>query len=452
MTQNTDIHLNIQPHSDEAEQAVLGSILRDEKSVSKVLQILTGTEFYNDQNKILFKAMLGLCRIGETIDTVSLVDQLKKDKQLETVGGAYYITGLEDATPTSANVTSHANIVWQKYMLRCLIVIGDELQKKAYEDSIPPNEILIEAEKIIFKLADHHIHSGFTGIKDSLLQVLDNLDAIHCDKNKFNGITSGFMDLDSLINGFQKGDLIILAGRPGMGKTAFAINCARNSGVPAAVFSLEMSKRQLTNRVLLAEARVDSHKARAGHLSKDEFTQINSSAVKVEALPIYIDDNTDVTVAQVRSMARRIKTEKNVRLFIIDYLQLMNEPSHNESRNQEISLITRSLKGMAKELNVPVILLSQLSRSCEKRKNKRPILSDLRDSGSIEQDADLVMFLYRQAYYDRLAGKAPQDNTAECIIAKNRNGPTGKVKLTFIENYTRFENYVQSEQIAMGTI
>ena len=431
------------PHSTENEQAVLGAILLDKIAADKVMGELKGDEFYNKKHEVIFEACRKLYDEGEPIDTISLTNQLKKSKQLQSIGGAYYITGLVENVPTTANIATYIKMVKDKGTLRQLITVGSDIIQMGYDPSMDAIDVLSDSESKIFAISERNIKSGFEHIERSVYVTLDRLDKINQSDGGLTGIPSGLIDLDKKTCGFQDSDLLLVASRPGMGKTSLALTIAQNAEVPTAIFSLEMSRAQLARRVLMASANVDSHKAQQGKLSKEDWSMITLRAPHVAGLPIYIDDTSDMTITEMRSKARRLKSEKGIKLLMVDYLQLMSGEGKGDNRNAEISVITRRMKGMAKELDIPVIVLSQLSRECEKRANKRPILSDLRDSGAIEADADLVIFLYRQGYYEELEGKPITNNKAECIIAKNRNGPTGRVNLAWLREYTRFDNYVE---------
>ena len=438
-----DSNLNLQPQSIEAELAVLGAMLSSKDAISKALQWLRSHHFYKESHSKIFLVMSDLFDKGEPIDTISVINKLKKNKQIDNVGGAYFITGLVESVPTAANVESYAKIVLEKFMLRELIRASHELSKDAYNDRQDVGEILDAAEQTIFSITQDRLRGGFMPIEGILHDTFKNLDRIASNPGSVTGVASGLIDLDEITSGFQKGDLVIIAGRPSMGKTALALSVMRNAAidfkVPVGMFSLEMANHQLAQRLLCAEGRVDSHLVRTGKLPKNQWKNLSLAVGSLAEAEIYLDDTPAITVLELRAKARRLKAEKNLGLIIIDYLQLMQGPRNIESRQQEISNISRSLKALAKELDIPVIALSQLSRAVEQRSDHRPQLSDLRESGAIEQDADVVIFLYRPAVYD----KEDQDlkGLAYLIVAKQRNGPTGRVTATFIDTYARFDNH-----------
>ncbi len=445
--------LNVQPQSLEGEQAVLGSMLTNKEAVAKAMQWLSPEHFYKDAHSKIFSVMIGLFHDSEPIDTISVVDKLKKNKELKGVGGAYYVTGLVEAVPTTANVESYAKIVLEKALLRQLILLSHELASKAYDDREGVDDILDSAERAIFNITQKRLKGGFVHLDPILHDSFEALDAKSTKGGIITGVPSGLVDLDKLTAGFHPGELIVIAGRPSMGKTALALTIARNAAVDnkhgVGIFSLEMANQALAMRMLCAEARVDSHLVRTGMLPSKQLRNLSIHVGTLAEAPIYIDDSAAVTVLEVRSKARRLMAEHDIELIIVDYLQLMQGPRNVENRQQEISVITRSLKALAKELNIPVIALSQLSRAVESRNPPIPQLSDLRESGAIEQDADVVMFLYRKWFYDKFKQSDSdiddfEDKTdkkaATIIVAKQRNGPTGTVKTAFIEKYARFEN------------
>jgi replicative DNA helicase len=433
--------LSVQPQSIEAEQAVLGAMLTSKEAVSKVLQWVSAEHFYKEAHSKIFATMVSLFNAGEPIDTVSVIDRLKKNKELEAVGGAYYVTGLMEAVPTVANAEGYAKIVLEKALLRQLILLAHDLSKEAYDDRQSVDEILDAAEQAIFTITQRRLKGGFEHIEPILRETFEKLDTISSKAGSVIGVPSGLTDLDDKTAGFHPGDLIIVAGRPGMGKTALALTIARNAaidhGEPVGIFSLEMANHQLAMRMLCAEAKVDSHLVRTGRLPKTQWKNLSLRAGTLAEAPIYLDDTPAITVLELRAKARRLKAEHDVSMIMVDYLQLMQGPKGAESRQQEISIISRSLKALAKELNIPVVALSQLSRAVESRHDKRPQLSDLRESGAIEQDADVVLFLYRPYLYTR---DEEDQGKAQIIIAKQRNGPTGTVDVTFIDRFARFEN------------
>ena len=433
--------LNLQPQSLEAEQAVLGSMLISKEAVSKVLQWITTEHFYKDAHGKIFATMISLFNENEPVDTISVIDQLKKNKEIEGVGGAYYITGLVEAVPTAANVESYAKIVLEKAVLRKLIYLAHDMSKEAYDDRQTVDDILDSAEQSIFTITQNRLKGGFKHIEPILHESFEQLDAISSKAGSVIGVPSGLIDLDEITAGFHPGDLVIIAGRPSMGKTSLALSIARNAAVDhkesIGFFSLEMADLQIAMRLLCAESKVDSHLVRTGNLPKSQWKNLSIHVGTLAEAPIYLDDSPAITVLELRAKARRLKAEHDVKMIIVDYLQLMQGPKGVESRQQEISIITRSLKSLAKDLKIPIIALSQLSRAVENRTDKRPQLSDLRESGAIEQDADVVMFLYRQWVYTR---EEEDRGKAQVIIAKQRNGPTGTVNITFLDRFARFEN------------
>ena len=433
--------LNLQPQSLEAEQAVLGSMLISKEAVSKVLQWITTEHFYKDAHGKIFATMISLFNENEPVDTISVIDQLKKNKEIEGVGGAYYITGLVEAVPTTANVESYAKIVLEKAVLRKLIYLAHDMSKEAYDDRQTVDDILDSAEQSIFTITQNRLKGGFKHIEPILHESFEQLDAISSKAGSVIGVPSGLIDLDEITAGFHPGDLVIIAGRPSMGKTSLALSIARNAAVDhkesIGFFSLEMADLQIAMRLLCAESKVDSHLVRTGNLPKSQWKNLSIHVGTLAEAPIYLDDSPAITVLELRAKARRLKAEHDVKMIIVDYLQLMQGPKGVESRQQEISIITRSLKSLAKDLKIPIIALSQLSRAVENRTDKRPQLSDLRESGAIEQDADVVMFLYRQWVYTR---EEEDRGKAQVIIAKQRNGPTGTVNITFLDRFARFEN------------
>ena len=438
--------LNVQPHSEEAELAVLGSMLSSKDAVSKSIQWLTPDVFYKDAHGKIFSAMELLFDKGEPVDTVSVIDLLKKNKELESVGGTYFVTGLVESVPTAAHVERYSKIVMEKALLRSLITLSHSIAKEAYEDSQDVADILDTVEQSIFSITQNRLKGGFTQINDIVVAALEKLELIRASGGSVIGVPSGLLDLDDITSGFQEGDLIIIAGRPGMGKTALALSMIRNAALEADVgvgmFSLEMANHQLAMRLLCAEARVDSHFVRTGKLPAKLWKNLGLSAGDLEKAPIYLDDSPALTVLELRAKARRLKAEHNIGMIVVDYLQLMQGPRGVENRQQEISVISRSLKALAKELSIPVVALSQLSRAVEQRAERKPQLSDLRESGAIEQDADVVIFLYRPWVYSQ---EDEDEGKAEIIVAKQRNGPTGHISASFISKYARFENLSQAE-------
>ena len=450
----TEKNINLQPQSLEAEEAVLGAMMIDDAAANKAIGLLKSSSyFYKEAHRKIFEAMLVLSEESNPIDTVSVSNELKKKKSLKSVGGLYYLTGLVDKVPTAANIETYASIVKEKGILRDLISASHYMSKKAFESGEDVASILDEAEQSIFSLTQQKENKLFQHIQPILTEAIKNLEKMQSKKGSVVGVPSGIIDLDNVTAGFRKSDLIVIAGRPSMGKTALALSVARNaaleSKVPTAIFSLEMSSDQLAQRLLSSEARIDGQKARTGRLQTARWKDITIASGKLADAPLFIDDTPALSILDLRSRARRLKREENIELLIVDYLQLMQGPRRSENRQQEISSITQSLKALAKELDIPVIALSQLSRAVESRTDKRPVLSDLRESGAIEQDADLVIFLYRPFVYDDK--KVDQKGLAYLIVAKQRSGPTRTVKATFIDTYARFENYTdwsESENVS----
>ena len=450
----TEKNINLQPQSLEAEEAVLGAMMIDDAAANKAIGLLKSSNyFYKEAHRKIFEAMLVLSEESNPIDTVSVSNELKKKKSLKSVGGLYYLTGLVDKVPTAANIETYASIVKEKGILRNLISASHYMSKKAFESGEDVATILDEAEQSIFSLTQQKDNKLFQHIKPILTEAIQNLEKMQSKKGAVVGVPSGIIDLDNVTAGFRKSDLIVIAGRPSMGKTALALSVARNaaleSKVPTAIFSLEMSSDQLAQRLLSSEARIDGQKARTGRLQPARWKDITLASGKLADAPLFIDDTPALSILDLRSRARRLKREENIELIIVDYLQLMQGPRRSENRQQEISSITQSLKALAKELDIPVIALSQLSRAVESRTDKRPVLSDLRESGAIEQDADVVIFLYRPFVYDDK--KVDQKGLAYLIVAKQRSGPTRTVKATFIDTYARFENYTdwsESENVS----
>ncbi|MEW6586445.1 MAG: replicative DNA helicase [Nitrospirota bacterium] len=447
----TDAHLDkLPPQNIEAEQSILGAILIDNDALPKALEILDPEDFYKLSNRKIFHGMTDLFDKNEPIDLVTLSDHLKMKNELEAVGGLSYLSSLTAMTPTAANVKYHAHIVREKALLRGLLRSANEIASKVYEDNLDADDLVDFAEKNIFDISDKRIKVSFVQLKDVIKDSFEMIEHLYDKKETVTGVPSGFKDLDELTTGFQKGDLIVIGGRPSMGKTAFALNIAEYVGLqlkePVAIFSLEMAKEQLAFRLLCAEAMVNSNSIRKGFLKKEDWHRLTSAASKLTDAPIFIDDSSGVTVLELRAKARRLKMEHGLSLVVVDYLQLMRGKGSFERREQEISDISRSLKGLAKELSVPVIAVSQLNRSVEQRRPPRPMLADLRESGAIEQDADVILFLYRDEIYNK--DNPANKGLAEVDIAKQRNGPAGvSVKLSFLSKCTRFMNLAEREYI-----
>ncbi len=432
----------VPPQNIEAEQAVLGAMLIKKEAIAEVQEILQPDDFYREAHRIVYEAMVQLQNNDEAVDLVTLTEQLRKSEQLDKIGGLAFITQLANAVPTAANVVYHAKIVKEKAELRSLINAATAIASAAYEDNTDVENIMDDAEKKILAVANRQNGGAFESMKSIVMRTFERINVLYESKGGLTGISSGFKDLDKLTAGLQKSDLILVAARPSMGKTAFTLNIASYVGThggKVAFFSLEMSKEQLMQRMLCAEGGIDATKLRTGQLDTQEWNKLVHVADTLSRAPIYIDDTAGITVMELRSKARRLKAEHGLDLIIIDYLQLMQgRPSKNgDNRQQEISEISRSLKALARELDVPVIALSQLSRSVESRQIKKPMLSDLRESGSLEQDADIVMFLYREDYYDK---DTENKNITDIIVAKHRNGPVDTISLFFQKEYTKFRD------------
>ncbi len=432
----------VPPQAHEAEVAVLGAMMLDMEAIGAGAELLTAESFYSPGHRKIFQAIMDLFQKSEAVDLVTLTQELKRKKELDDVGGAAYLSTILGSVPTAANVRYHAKIVLEKAVLRRLITTATEVVQEAYDAGGDAAEILDRAENMIFDISQSRVRRDFMPMREILKHSFEVIQELYDKKEHVTGIGSGFDDLDKLTSGFQPSDLVIIAGRPSMGKTAFALNITANAAVkhntPVAIFSLEMGKEQLVQRMLCSEAHVDAHKLRTGYLADRHWSSLTTAAGQLSEAAIYIDDTPAMTVLEMRSKARRLKAEVDVGVLIVDYMQLMRGTGRVENRQQEISEISRSLKALAKELQVPVLALSQLSRAVEQRGgDRRPILSDLRESGAIEQDADVVMFVYRGEQYER----TPENQgLAEIIIGKQRNGPTGTVKLAFRSECTRFEN------------
>ena len=432
----------IPPHDIEAEQAIIGSMLTDKDAVIAAIEILREQDFYREDNRIIYSAIQNLYNRSEPIDIITLKAELKSMGKLEAVGGLEYIVQLPDRVPTTSNVEQYIKIVEEKSMLRALIKTADELITLGYDPTQEVEQVIDTAEKKIFEVMQKKNQKGYSSMKDILIDTFTQLEQLYNQKEMITGVPTGFADLDYRTSGLHNSDLILVAARPAMGKSAFALNIATHAAVrgkvPVAIFSLEMSKEQMANRILCSEAMVDSAKVRTGKIDDEEWGKLAAASGELSEAGIYIDDTPGISVMEIRAKCRKMKLEKNIGLVVIDYLQLVQGSNRKGgSREQEIAEISRSLKILAKEINVPVIALSQLSRAPEQRVDHRPMLSDLRESGSIEQDADIVMFLYRDDYYNEDTDKK---NIAEVIIAKHRSGATGTVELLWLGNYTKFAN------------
>jgi len=434
----------IPPQNVEAEQAVLGAMLIEREAISKVAELLRSEDYYREAHRLIYNAMIELFNKNDAVDMVTVIEFLRKEDKLEAAGGIAYVTSLANSVPTAANVLYHARIVEEKALLRQLINAATNIAGMGYEGSEEVTGILDSAEKMILAVSSRKMGGDFTPIKSIIFEAFNKIEQLYASKGSITGLATGFKDLDRLTSGLQPSDLILIAARPSMGKTAFVLNIAQHIGIAekkaVAFFSLEMSKEQLVQRMLCAESAIDSQRLRIGELEAKDWTKLVSGADRLSAAPIFIDDTAGITVMEMRSKARRLKIEFDLQLIIIDYLQLMQgsgKGKGGENRQQEISEISRSLKALAREINVPVIALSQLSRSVESRQVKKPMLSDLRESGSLEQDADIVAFLYRDDYYNPDSDKK---NITEVIIAKHRNGPVDTVQLFFHKQFTKFSD------------
>lgn len=431
----------IPPQNVEAEQAVLGAMMLDHNAVIAAMEKLTPNDFYREVHRIIFEAMEHLHHDNKEIDVITLPEELRRMKKLDDVGGIEYILSLPNLVATAANIEYHANIVAEKALARNLITTCTDLTAAAYDGEKEPEDLLDDAERRILQLSENKNRGDFSPVGAVVEETLDKITKLYENKAGLTGLPTGFRDLDRMTSGLQSSDLILVAARPSMGKTAFTLNIAQNVGVrqhkTVAFFSLEMSQEQLVQRILCQISHIDSQKLRTGQLNSDEeWTRLTDACDKLYQAPIYIDDTPGISVAEMRSKARRLKSEHGLDLIVVDYLQLM-QGRNAESRQQEISEISRSLKALARELKVPLIALSQLSRSVESRQDKRPMLSDLRESGALEQDADIVSFLYREDYYDK---ETENQHITEVILAKHRNGPVGSIKLYFKGEYTLFLN------------
>ena len=437
----------VPPHSIEAEEAVLGGILLDNTALDRAIELVIPEDFYREAHRKIMRVAIDLSERHEPVDLVTLADALRSRNELQDIGGASYLAELAERVPTAANVAYYARIVKDKAVLRSLIETSTEIAMRSYEAPADVEHFLDQAEHLIFALSERKTRPSFFRVRDIVIESMKAVEQLYERQELVTGVPSGFVDLDKKTAGLQPGDLVIVAGRPSMGKTAFALNIAQYAALDAktgvAVFSLEMSKEQLVFRMLCSEARVDQSRVRAGYAAQRDYPKLAIAADRLSEAPIYIDDTPALSVLELRAKARRLKRERdaNLGLVIVDYLQLMRGPL-SDNREQEISSISRSLKALAKELSLPVMALSQLNRQVETRADRRPVMADLRESGAIEQDADVIMFLFRAAVYD---AKNADEHEAEVIIGKQRNGPTGTVPLTFFSEYTRFENRAADE-------
>ena len=436
------------PQNLEAEMAVLGSMLMDEDAISSATELLDKDSFYKDTHKKIFEAIRDLYNANKAVDIITLTDELKRNLTLDEIGGASFLTALVNSVPTAANINHYVSIVKEKYILRTLINSATKIVSLCYGSEGNVDEVVDSAEKFIFEVSDRKSQVSYLHLKEIIKDSIENIDRLYQKKAHVTGIPTGFIDFDSKTSGLQESDLIVIAGRPSMGKSALALGIAEYAGVvekiPLVFFSLEMSKEQLVQRMLCVHAKVDAHKVRTGYLSPSDWPRLTAAAGKLSEAPIFIDDSPAISVMELRAKARRLKAHQDIKLIILDYMQLMRGSGHAENRQQEISDISRSLKSLARELDVPIVAISQLSRAVEARTDHRPQLSDLRESGAIEQDADVVVLILREEYYK----PTPEnEGIAEVIIAKQRNGPVGSMKLSFIKEYTRFENLARAEEV-----
>ena len=438
------------PYSAEAELAVLGGMLIDADAVTKAIEVVDDSMFHREGNRRAFRAMVRIFQRGDVIDPVTLAEELRGAGDLEAVGGLQFIASVLDAVPTAANIEYHARIVREKAVLRRLIEASTITIQDTYAHQGDIDELLDKAESRIFQIAQTHERKGFVWIKELLWPAMERIELLSQNSSAVTGVPTGFVDLDEMTAGFQKGDLVIVAARPSMGKTAFTLNIAQHAAISegkcVAFFSLEMSKDSLVQRLLTSEARVDAGRVRTGRLRDDDYPRLAQAAGLLNTAPIFIDDTPGISVLEMRAKARRLKSDRDdLSMIIVDYLQLMTGGTKSENRQQEVSEISRGLKALAKELEVPVVALSQLSRAVESRPDKRPMMSDLRESGAIEQDADVIMFLFRPEYYHGPTDKDGNslEGRAEVIIGKQRNGATGTVNLMFHKEFTRFENFTR---------
>ncbi len=446
--QSTAEALKVPPQSVEAEQSVLGGLMLEGQAWDRVADKITEADFYRKEHRLIFRAIGALAEESSPADVVTVSEWLDKHQELQNAGGLAYLASLANNTPSAANIGAYANIVRERAILRNLIQTATRIAGSAYSpEGQSASDILDFAERSIFDISEQGAHrrGGFAPLKTLLTRAVDRIDTLFRSESAITGVSTGFKDLDDMTSGLQAGDLVIVAGRPSMGKTSLAMNIAENAAVgsklPVAIFSMEMPGEQLAMRMMASLGRINAHKVRTGKLEDDDWPRLTHAIGMLAEAPMFIDDTPALTPLELRTRARRLKREHGLGMIVVDYLQLMQAPESSENRATEISGITRSLKGLAKELGVPVIALSQLNRSLEQRPNKRPVMSDLRESGAIEQDADVILFIYRDEVYNE---DSQDKGTAEIIIGKQRNGPTGKVKLTFLGEYTRFENYINT--------
>lgn len=432
------------PFAEEAEAGIISAMFKDREVIQDIVQLVRDTDFYKPENAILFKAILEIDESGQSVDLVTMTNKLRKENLLEKAGGVFYLGQIAAAPSTVYNVKQYAKIVQEKSTMRQLIRISDGIRNRCFDDAEPVESILDDAERLVLDISKQRQRNDVTRVDEIVPTNLEKIEEAAKQEDEITGIPSGFIDLDHMTNGWQRSDLVILAARPAMGKTALCLNMAANAAIdyhyPVAIFSLEMSKEQLVMRMLAAAARIDQKRLRTGQLNPDEWGAFLQKIGPLTSAPIYIDDTPAITIRELRAKARRLQSrEGDLGLILVDYLQLMGGSGNSENRQQEVSEISRSLKALARELNVPIIALSQLSRTVEQTKDKRPQLSHLRESGSLEQDADIVLFIHREEYYNE---DTDRRGIADVIIAKHRNGPTGTVELAFQNELTRFDNLI----------
>jgi len=441
----------VPPQNLEAEQSILGSILLENNAINSVLEVLTKGDFYNETHRKIFGVMVELSERNEPVDLITLSNALRNKNMLDTIGGTAYLASLVDNVPSAANVANYARIVKEKAILRGLIGSATEIITSCYETGTDVDQVLDQAEHSIFEISENKVRPSFYPIREIVKDSFRSIEDLYARKELITGVPTGFEKIDDLTSGLQNSDLIIIAGRPSMGKTAFALNIAQFAALegqtPVAIFSLEMSKEQLAFRLLASEAKVDSQRLRKGFLGETDWPKLTTAAGRLSEAPLFIDDTPAITVLEMKAKSRRLKADTGLGLIVVDYIQLMRSSGFRDSREQEISEISRSLKALAKELKVPVIALSQLNRKVEDRTNRRPQMADLRESGAIEQDADVIAFIYRDEVYNKSEDN-PEKGVAEIIIGKQRNGPTGTVKLAFLEKFTSFENLARADSTA----
>ncbi|OGQ14081.1 MAG: replicative DNA helicase [Deltaproteobacteria bacterium RIFCSPHIGHO2_02_FULL_40_11] len=436
----------VPPQNIEAEQSILGGVLLENDALYRALETVSEEDFYKPSHQKIFSSLVSLSERGEPADLVTLTQELKKKGHLDQVGGSSYLASMINQVPTAANISHYAKIVREKAVLRQLISVSSEIISKGYQDTADLDTFLDHAEKAIFDISNKRFQKGFEPIREIVKASFKTIEYLSEKKESITGVPSGFSDLDRLTSGFQPSDLIIIAARPSMGKTSLALNMAQYASVykkvPIVIFSLEMSKEQLVTRMLTSLAKVDAFKLRIGRLQDNDWPKLTKAAGQLSEAPIFIDDSPTLSVLEVRAKCRRLKVEHNIGMIMIDYLQLMRGNTHSESREKEVSEISRGLKALAKELSVPVVALAQLNRALENRNDKRPLMADLRESGALEQDADLIGFIYRDEVYNK---ESDWKGTAEFILSKQRSGPTGVVRLAFLQQHTSFENLAPQE-------